>query len=187
MNELTENPNRQTSTTLPSSEPSSRRLDAEEVHHYTEKLIAVYPDYSKAPPTYILAITELFTSLDEEVLKAMVNLRTGIPSKCQFLPSIAELNEFANNMERERELRRELEEKLAEQQKRAAEAKPESSKWLTQREYERRINRLTPEQRGKLWEFDRTKPDPEIARAYWKDQRERGLLDEYFAALENGA
>lgn len=68
--------------------------------------MAIYPDYSKAPSTYVLAITEILSTYDEDVLKAICDLKTGIPSRCQFLPTVADITKFVEeNVVRQNQFR----------------------------------------------------------------------------------
>jgi hypothetical protein len=67
---------------------------------YAKKLLATYPDYGKATEGYVLAVIEVFSTYGENVLIELVNARTGLPAKCKFLPTIAEIVEFAEPLNR---------------------------------------------------------------------------------------
>lgn len=61
--------------------------------------MSAYPDYNKAPPEYLLTLTELLGSYDDETVARLVDMRTGIPSRCKFLPTVADIVEFVKEIE----------------------------------------------------------------------------------------
>lgn len=75
----------------------------EEATPMAEKILKSYPDYGKAPAEYLLAVTELLAGYPQEVRERLADLRTGIASRCKFLPSIAEIVEMAEEPQRIRE------------------------------------------------------------------------------------
>lgn len=61
------------------------------------KILAGYPDYGKAPPQYLLEITEFIALLGPADQAALANTLTGIATKTKFLPTKAEMVEFLND------------------------------------------------------------------------------------------
>ena len=59
-----------------------------------------YPDYGKAPTEYIASLISVIATYDENVQQCMANLRTGIASKCKFLPTVADIVEFGDAREK---------------------------------------------------------------------------------------
>lgn len=60
-----------------------------------EKLLISYPDYGKAPKPYLLSIAEILSQLSDDVVKAALDLKTGVRSKCAYLPTVADIVKFA--------------------------------------------------------------------------------------------
>lgn len=60
-----------------------------------EKLLTSYPDYGKSTDTYIAAICEAIAELPDDIVAAVLDLRTGIRARCAFLPTIADIMKFA--------------------------------------------------------------------------------------------
>lgn len=71
-------------------------------------ILSRYPDYGKAPPEYLAGIAELIASLDDAVVLAMVNIRTGISARCKYLPTQADFVAFADEFEEKRYAVRDL-------------------------------------------------------------------------------
>lgn len=59
-------------------------------------MLGVYPDYGKAPASYLLAVTEFMAGLSPEEQSQITDLKTGIPARCKFLPTIADMAEILN-------------------------------------------------------------------------------------------
>jgi len=59
-----------------------------------EKIYCSYPDYGKAPPEYLLSITEYLSYLSPEDQAALANPKNGVATVCRFLPTKAEMVEF---------------------------------------------------------------------------------------------
>lgn len=54
-------------------------------------ILSCYPDYGKAPPEYAVNITDVLASFPEWAMVKLCNLREGIPAKCKFLPTVADI------------------------------------------------------------------------------------------------
>lgn len=65
----------------------------------TKKLIAAFPDYGKAPPDYLVALTECLTWLSPDEMAALAHPRTGLATVCKYLPTPADVHEFLRNRE----------------------------------------------------------------------------------------
>lgn len=63
-----------------------------------KKILACYPDYGKAPPEYLLAVTELLSGYDDYVLTELSDLRRGVVARCAFLPTIADIVKMAGEV-----------------------------------------------------------------------------------------
>lgn len=66
-------------------------------------MLETYPDYGKAPAPYLITVTETLAALPEDIVAAMLDLTTGIRSKCAFLPTVADLCNFAVEYRQKRE------------------------------------------------------------------------------------
>lgn len=55
-----------------------------------------YPDYGKAPPEYIVSLTELLASYPETVIWKLADLRSGVASRTTWLPTIADVTKLAD-------------------------------------------------------------------------------------------
>lgn len=53
-----------------------------------------YPDYGKAPPEYLLTVTEFIAGLAPDERHLLVDKRLGIAAKCRFLPSVGDMAEL---------------------------------------------------------------------------------------------
>lgn len=60
-----------------------------------ERLLKSFPDYNKANEAYIASIVQTLAALPNDIVVAIMDLTTGIRSKCQFLPTVADLCNFA--------------------------------------------------------------------------------------------
>jgi hypothetical protein len=58
------------------------------------KILSSYPDYGKAPPEYLLSVTEFIAFRSAEEQEALAHPLSGIATKCKFLPTLADMNEF---------------------------------------------------------------------------------------------
>lgn len=67
-----------------------------------------FPDYGKAPPEYLAGIAELLAGFDDEVLKTITDKRIGVSARCKFLPTQADIVEFAEALEARRHATRDL-------------------------------------------------------------------------------
>lgn len=64
-----------------------------------KQMMKAYPDYGKSPADYLLAVTELLAGYPQEVRERLADLRTGIPSRCKFVPTVADIVEFVREIE----------------------------------------------------------------------------------------
>ena len=71
-----------------------------------------FPDYGKAPDGYLLSLAKLLSEYDDDMLAQMVDLKTGVPSQCRFLPTIADITAFAKKIEDVRDAKRERDREL---------------------------------------------------------------------------
>ncbi len=58
-----------------------------------KEILTTYPEYSKSPPEYLAAIVKVIASYPLETQNRLANLRHGIPAKCKFLPTVADIVE----------------------------------------------------------------------------------------------
>lgn len=58
-------------------------------------MLRAFPDYGKAPDGYLLSVSELLSGYSESVLRRLCDLRTGIPSKTSFLPTVEQITKLA--------------------------------------------------------------------------------------------
>jgi hypothetical protein len=109
--------------------PTAAKMDT--AGRVAKKILSAYPDYGKAPPEYIFNFAEALSYLTEAELAIVTSPRDGVASRCQFLPTIADIHA----------LLREHREK-AEQFKPAATAyhrlKPEAGPWDQETDFERK-------------------------------------------------
>lgn len=80
------------------SEPSLPNVSAanlKKAEFLTRKLISAYPDYNKAPPEYLLTITELVSSYSLPIQYKICDARYGVPSKTSYLPTAKDIVDFA--------------------------------------------------------------------------------------------
>jgi hypothetical protein len=54
-------------------------------------LLSSYPDYGKAPKPYLLSIAEILGQLSEDVVVAVLDLKTGVRARCSYLPTVADI------------------------------------------------------------------------------------------------
>lgn len=60
--------------------------------------MSAFPDYGKAPPEYLLTMTELIAGYPENVQQYICDLRSGIASRENFLPSVKKIMDFAQEV-----------------------------------------------------------------------------------------
>lgn len=58
-----------------------------------EQILKCYPDYGKAPDSYIVALSEALASYPRETIARLAHRVHGIPGKCKFLPTVADVIE----------------------------------------------------------------------------------------------
>ncbi len=62
-----------------------------------ERLLSSYPDYGKAPETYLASVAELVAGYDSAMQTEMLDLRQGIRAKCTYLPTIADIVKWGDD------------------------------------------------------------------------------------------
>jgi hypothetical protein len=77
--------------------PSPEQLEA--ARRTTKRLIAGFPDYGKAPPDYLVALTECLAHLTPQEHAAVNDPRTGLATVCKYLPTPGDVHEFLRNRE----------------------------------------------------------------------------------------
>jgi len=63
-----------------------------------QRIIACYPDYGKAPPEYLGSLMRALETYSVDVMARLADLRTGVPSKVKYLPTIADVIELGNKL-----------------------------------------------------------------------------------------
>jgi hypothetical protein len=79
------------------TKPSAGQVDL--ARTAAKRILSAYPDYGKAPPEYIINFAEALSYLTETELAAVLDPRTGIVSRCQFLPTIADIHALLRESE----------------------------------------------------------------------------------------
>ena len=59
-------------------------------------MLRAFPDYGKAPDGYLLSISELLASYSESIRRRLCDLKTGIPSKTSYLPTVEQITKLAD-------------------------------------------------------------------------------------------
>lgn len=78
-------------SSMPSlTKPSAAQMDT--ARKAAKKILGAYPDYGKAPPEYIVNFAESLSYLTAEEIAAVADPRNGVASRCQFLPTIADIH-----------------------------------------------------------------------------------------------
>ena len=72
------------------TKPSAAQVDS--ARKAAKKILGGYPDYGKAPPEYIINFAEALSYLTPEELGAVTDPRDGVASRCQYLPTIADIH-----------------------------------------------------------------------------------------------
>lgn len=65
-------------------------------------ILKTYPEYSKSPPEYLAAIVSVIASYPLETQNRLANLRVGIPAKCKFLPTVADIVQMGDELAKPR-------------------------------------------------------------------------------------
>lgn len=63
-----------------------------------DAILQSYPDFGKAQPHYIIGLVELVETYPEHIQRAFADKRTGIASRCKFLPTIADFVTMAGEI-----------------------------------------------------------------------------------------
>lgn len=71
-------------------------------------ILSRYPDYGKAPPEYLAGMAELLASFPTDVIATMTDRRIGISAQHKFLPTQADVIEFAAKLQEKRASMRDL-------------------------------------------------------------------------------
>lgn len=71
-------------------------------------ILSRFPDYGKASPEYLAGMAQLLSTFPADILKVMVDPRLGISARCKFLPTQAEVIEYADMLREKREAVRDL-------------------------------------------------------------------------------
>jgi hypothetical protein len=61
-------------------------------------MMSAFPDYGKAPPEYLLTMTELIAGYPENIQQHICDPRSGIASRENFLPSVKKIIDFAQEV-----------------------------------------------------------------------------------------
>jgi hypothetical protein len=72
------------------TKPSAAQIDT--ARTAAKKILSTYPDYGKAPPEYIVSFAEALSYLTPDEIAAVTDPRNGVASRCQFLPTIADIH-----------------------------------------------------------------------------------------------
>lgn len=81
----------------PNSTPQSQKLDAERLEQagtLAKKLLAGKPNYAGATALYLSEIGECVAGYEPEMQAKILDLKTGVPARCKFLPTPADIAEF---------------------------------------------------------------------------------------------
>ena len=67
-------------------------------------MLRAFPDYGKSPPEYVASIVNLLAEYPAHIQERLADVRFGIPSKTDFLPTPKNITEFAEkHLQAERE------------------------------------------------------------------------------------
>lgn len=81
----------------PRSMPSLRSADAESVargRKLAARILSNYPDYGKAPPEYLLTLSETLAGLTTSEIVWLCDANDGLATVCKYLPTTADIHEF---------------------------------------------------------------------------------------------
>ncbi len=82
----------------PSGELAFAKADAAEVGGGLKRLLGCYPAGKPADPqVYVAAVTAVLARYPNEIVQQVTDPVGGLPSRCKFLPTIAELTEALNS------------------------------------------------------------------------------------------
>lgn len=65
-----------------------------------KRLFACFPDYEKTTPEFIATFLNVLATYETRVVDALVSPKDGLPAKCKFVPTIADMAEMATTLER---------------------------------------------------------------------------------------
>lgn len=81
--------------------PSSTKSNAESkraAKGIVDEILRTYPDFGKVQPYYVMGLVEVVESYPEHIQRAFADKRTGIVSRCKFLPTIADFVTMAGEI-----------------------------------------------------------------------------------------
>lgn len=87
-----------------------------------------YPDYNKTPPEYIAGIIEVISTFPISVQTKLADLRIGVTSICEFLPSQAHIIKLGDRLEAQENI-----ERAAKPMVRVYEGTPQWDAWQRER------------------------------------------------------
>lgn len=79
------------------SMPSLRSADAESVtrgRKLAARILSNYPDYGKAPPEYLLTLSETLAGLTTSEIVWLCDANDGLATVCKYLPTTADIHDF---------------------------------------------------------------------------------------------
>lgn len=84
-------------TDSPKSMQLSKSADAESMSRgrkLAARILSNYPDYGKAPPEYLLTLSETLASLTTSEMVWLCDANDGLATVCKYLPTTADIHDF---------------------------------------------------------------------------------------------
>ena len=81
---------------MPSTNSDAERM--QNASRVAKSILGSYRDSPTATKEYTVAILQVIASYPPDIQSRMADLRTGIPAKCKFLPTVAEIVEFGDEL-----------------------------------------------------------------------------------------
>lgn len=97
-----------TSSTQPSPSASASLERLKAGRDAAKAILSRFPDYGKSSPEYLAGIAELLAGYPADVVRQMTDPRIGISAICKFLPTQADIVEYAERLEAKRHATRDL-------------------------------------------------------------------------------
>lgn len=91
--------------TQPSNEKPSERIAS--ARNIAKLILGRYPDYNKAPPEYLAGIVAIIATFPISIQNKLADLRIGVTSVCEFLPSQAHIIKLGDRLESQENTERE--------------------------------------------------------------------------------
>jgi hypothetical protein len=66
-----------------------------------ERILRAFPDYGKSPPEYVASLVQLMCEYPVHIQEKCADLRRGVASKTDFLPTIKTISEMADGFVRD--------------------------------------------------------------------------------------